>query len=147
MKHLLKNISLFSIFGMIYTNIELFFRNKTDVRMFFVGGLCGLLVGLINEIFPKMRIIYQAFLSTIIILSIEFVSGYYFNIIKGLNIWNYSDMPFNIMGQICLPFGIIWFFLSILCIYVDDLLRYKLFDEEKPISLKDYLKSIFKKRK
>ena len=54
------------------------------------------------------------------------------NLMLGLHIWDYSDMPFNFLGQICLPFTILWLFLSLLCIFVDDWLRHALFHEEKP---------------
>lgn len=41
-------------------------------------------------------------------------------------------LPFNILGQISLPFTLIWFLLSGVIIIVDDWLRYKLFKEDKP---------------
>ena len=58
-----------------------------------------------------------------------------------MDVWDYSNMPFNILGQICLPFTILWFFISILAIVLDDWIRYIMFDEEKP----HYI-SIFRKR-
>lgn len=139
---ILRNIILMLIFGCIYTNIELVMRNYTDIRMLFVGGLCGLCIGLINEFKPKMPLYLQSIISTIIVLIIEFVSGYYFNIIQGLNIWDYSDKPFNIMGQICLPYAFLWFLLSIVCIYVDDFLRHQFFNKEEPEKFIDYLKRL-----
>ena len=36
---------------------------------------------------------------------------------------DYSNMPFNVLGQVCLPFSIIWFFLSYVAIRLDDWLR------------------------
>ena len=50
----------------------------------------------------------------------------------GLNIWDYSNMPLNLWGQICLPFSCLWFFLSAVAIILDDELRYNIFGEEKP---------------
>ena len=50
----------------------------------------------------------------------------------GLHIWDYSSLPFNLLGQICLPFTVLWFFLALLCIFVDDWLRHILFHEERP---------------
>lgn len=65
----------------------------------------------------------QCLIGTLITLVIEFVSGYILNIKLGLDIWDYSSIPFNLMGQICLPYGILWFFLcrlqSILTIGLD----------------------------
>ena len=31
----------------------------------------------------------------------------------GWNVWDYSDMPLNLYGQICLPFTGLWFLLCI----------------------------------
>ena len=72
----------------------------------------------------------QCLLSMIIIVTIEFFSGCVLNLWLGLGVWNYSNMPFNILGQICLPFSIIWFFLSYIAIKLDDWLRKKLFNED-----------------
>lgn len=41
-------------------------------------------------------------------------------------------MPFNYKGQICLPFSILWIFVSIAAVVLDDWLRYWLFGEEHP---------------
>lgn len=72
------------------------------------------------------------FLSAIIITFIEFVSGCILNIWLGLNIWDYTDEPFNILGQINLKHSFYWFLLSSIGIILDDYIRYFLFREEKP---------------
>ena len=41
-------------------------------------------------------------------------------------------MPLNYKGQICLPFSILWIFVSIAAVVLDDWLRYWLFGEERP---------------
>ena len=55
----------------------------------------------------------------------EFIAGTILNIVLGLNVWDYSNLPLNILGQICLPFSIIWYFLSIIGICLDDFLEKK----------------------
>lgn len=90
-------------------------------------------VGLINEILPwSMSIILQGIIGSIMITLVEFLSGCYLNLYLMLGIWDYSQLPFNILGQVCLQFSLIWIILSILAVVVDDYLRYWLFDEEKP---------------
>ncbi len=64
--------------------------------------------------------------------AMELVVGVPLNLMLGLHIWDYSSLPFNLLGQICLPFTVLWFFLALLCIFVDDWLRYVLFNEERP---------------
>lgn len=79
-----------------------------------------------------MPLLKQMFVSAIIIAMIEFEAGVILNGGYKLNIWDYSDMPFNIWGQVCLPYAILWFFLSLPAIVLDDYLRYWIFGEKKP---------------
>lgn len=101
--------------------------------MLLLGGLCFVLIGLINEHFSwKMKLWKQQFIATIIITTLEFITGYIVNIKLGWNVWDYSSLRFNLMGQICLLYSVFWFFLSAIGIILDDWLRYFLFKEEKP---------------
>ena len=79
-----------------------------------------------------MELWKQMLIGSGIVTALEFMSGYILNIKLGWHIWDYSNVPFNIMGQVCLPFTIAWFFISLIAIVTDDYLRYWLFDEEKP---------------
>ena len=93
-----------------------------------------MLCGSINENLGWDIIIWKKlFICAVGITAIEFLSGYILNIVLGLGIWDYSNMPFNIIGQICLPFTVAWYILSLLAIVLDDHLRYWIFGEEKPI--------------
>lgn len=121
-----KNIIIFVIFGISYVSLELLYRGHSHITMFFVGGLCGLLIGLINEYTPKMPIILQMTIGTIIVTLLELITGYILNIKLGLNIWDYSNLMFNYKGQICLIFSILWFLLSYIVIKLDDYIRNKI---------------------
>lgn len=125
--YLIKELILLIIFGITYCGIEILYRGRTHISMLFVGGLCAVLIGMINEITPKMNIILQMFIGAVIVTIIEFFSGYIINIILGLNVWDYSNLMFNYKGQISLIFTVIWFFLSAPVIYLDDKLRKILF--------------------
>jgi uncharacterized membrane protein len=132
-KQWLKIFILFLIGGFIYVAIELGFRGHSHWTMFLLGGLCFILIGGLNNYIPwEMSIIKQGIIGALIITSLEFIFGLVLNLYLNLGIWDYSNMPFNILGQICLPFSIAWFFLSLVAIFVDDWLRYVLFKEEKP---------------
>ncbi len=132
-KQWLKIFILFLIGGFIYVAIELGFRGHSHWTMFLLGGLCFILIGGLNNYIPwEMSIIKQGIIGALIITSLEFIFGLVLNLYLNLGIWDYSNMPFNILGQICLPFSIAWFFLSLVAIFVDDWLRYILFKEEKP---------------
>jgi len=119
--------------GFIYYVIEILWRGYSHPSMFVVGGLCFLLLGGINYYLPwRMGLVYQALLGGVIITAAEFISGLILNIWLGLNIWDYSDAPLNLMGQICLPYVFAWIGLSVVGIYLDDYLRWKLYGEQKP---------------
>lgn len=131
MRRLIKPSVLFAIGGFMYILIELLWRGRTHWTMFIVGGICFILIGLINEIFTwNMPLMQQQVISSIIITIAELLAGILIN--RNYMIWDYRGMPLNITGQICLPYTILWFFLSFLAIIADDYLRYWIFKEEKP---------------
>lgn len=132
MKHFVKYLILLLIGGAAYYCIELLARRVSHWTMFLVGGICFILVGIINEITPKMPLIRQMLISAIIITAIEFVAGCILNLWLVWNIWDYSDEFGNCLGQICPKHTIYWFLLSSVGIVVDDYIRYFLFGEEKP---------------
>lgn len=132
MKHLIKYLILLAIGGTVYCGIEILVRGFTHWTMFLVGGICFILIGIINEITPKMPLVRQMLLSAVIITVAEFVSGCILNIWLDLDIWNYSNETFNLLGQISLKHTIYWFLLSCVGIILDDYVRHFLFGEEKP---------------
>ena len=69
---IIKELLIVIIMGCVYTNIEMIFRGYTHPSMIIVGGLCGMLAGLINDITPEMKMYKQCILSAIIITIIEY---------------------------------------------------------------------------
>lgn len=133
LKHILKNSILFFAYGFIYCLIEIVWRQYTHWSMLICGGLCGLLIGLLNSNYSwQMPLWKQVGIGEIIVLTLEFITGCVVNLWLGWNIWDYSSLPFNILGQICLPFAILWIPLILVVIVLDDYLRYWWFGEEKP---------------
>lgn len=129
---IIRPLILIGIGGLMYMGIEMLFRGHTHWTMFVVGGICFYLVGLINEIIPwETPILKQCLIGAFIITAVEFISGCIINLLLKWNVWDYSDMPLNIMGQICLPFSAAWFLISAVAIVADDYLRYAM-GEEKP---------------
>lgn len=124
---------LFLIGGAIYVLIELVYRGYSHWTMFLLGGLCFVLIGGVNEYIPwEMPLWLQAGIGAVIITALEFICGCIVNLALGWNVWDYSNTPLNILGQVCLPFAIIWFVIAHAGIVLDDYLRYWLFKEEKP---------------
>ena len=132
-KWLVKYFVLGAIPATVYVCIELLYRGYSDISMWVLSFFLCLLIGELNEYIPwDTPLTLQMFLGAIIVTVGELVAGLILNVWLGLNIWDYSNVPLNFMGQICAPFSVIWYFLSAVAIVVDDYLRYWLFDEEKP---------------
>lgn len=129
----IKYILLFFVGGYAYCGIEILSRGYSHISMLIAGGICFILIGLLNEKSQdRMAFVSQMVVSSAIITGVEFITGLIVNVWLGLNVWDYSDKPYNILGQICLLYIFIWFFLSPLAIIADDYLRYWLMDEKKP---------------
>lgn len=128
-----KEIILGVIGGLLYIVIELLWRGYSHWTMFILGGICFSLMGRINEVIPwNMPLWKQVLIGTMIVTCLEFVTGCIVNLWLGWNVWDYSNVPFNILGQICIPYMLLWIPISLVGIILDDYLRYWLFKEEKP---------------
>lgn len=133
MKQLIKSMFLFAVGGFLYYLIEILWRGYSHISMFILGAICFLLIGLINEFYTWQMPLWKQMLKASVIVTIaELAVGIILNIWFELDIWNYRDLPFNLLGQISLQYSILWFFLSLPAIILDDWLRWWLFDEEKP---------------
>ena len=119
--------------GIIYGAIEVACRGHTHWTMGVLGGICFICLGLINELLSwETPLVLQMLIGSIIITVLEFITGCIVNLWLGWNVWDYSDLPYNLLGQICLPFSILWYFISAIGIVIDDYIRYIYFDEERP---------------
>lgn len=132
MKMFLKYLTLFLTGGTFYYALEVLFRGYSFLAMVGCGGLCFIICGVLNEKDRCMPLVHQMAIATCGITAIEFVFGLILNVWIGLGMWDYSNMPGNILGQICPEFTLLWFFLSAVGILLDDLIRWLLFGEEKP---------------
>ncbi|WP_434797527.1 putative ABC transporter permease [Terrisporobacter vanillatitrophus] len=129
----LKYLTLFLIGGITYYFIEIAYRGYSHFSMVIVGGLCFILIGSINELSNKeIPLLLQMLISVLLVDIVELISGIIINRILLLNVWDYSQLKYNYLGQISLNSSIAWFFLSLFAIYMDDLLRYVIFKEKKP---------------
>ncbi len=132
MKAFLKYLTLLLVGGAFYYALEVLFRGYSFLAMAGCGGLCFIICGVINEKSRCMPLVLQQLIAASGITVIEFIFGLILNVWLGLNMWDYSNMPGNILGQICPQFMVLWFFLSAVGIILDDVIRWRLFGEEKP---------------
>lgn len=124
---------LFLIGAAAYALIEVAFRGYTHWTMAVLGGILFLLLGGLNEWIPwELPLVLQCVIGAVIVTVAEFLAGLILNVWLGLGIWDYSDVPGNILGQICPQFIFAWLGLSLVAIILDDWLRYWLFGEARP---------------
>lgn len=130
---LLKDVFLFLVGGFLYQLIEIVSRGYSHWTMLVLGGVCFLLLGYINRFLSwETPLPLQMLIGMVLITVLELATGLVVNVWLGWNVWNYSNMPANLMGQISLLPSFGWYFLSAVGIILDDFLRFWLFREEKP---------------
>ena len=93
---------LFCAGGLGYMGLELIWRGWTHGAMFFAGGTCFLLLGTLK---------YQPFwLKAVVgagmITAVELAAGLLVN--RHYTVWDYRNVPMNFLGQICLPYSLLW---------------------------------------
>lgn len=133
LKRLLKYLVLFIVFGAIYFCIETLWKGHlTHWSMFVLAGIIGIIIGGINEWIPReIPFWLQCGIGMVIATLGEGITGLIVNVWLGLNVWHYNVLPF-FWGQCSIPFMIAWYFLSGICIILDDFIRWKWFREEEP---------------
>ena len=132
--NILRKIIMFLVGFCTYVTIEVIYKGGYS---HWIMGLCGglaliFLDELNNRISWNMDLLLQGIFGSIFITFLEFVIGSLS--LKGILpvMWNYSSVPLNYHGIICLPFSLIWIGLSIIGIFVADAINYYVF-EESPI--------------
>ena len=109
---------LFYLGGMCYAGLELLWRGFTHWSMFVLGGLCFVLVGNLKRLYPKRKLMLLLTEAALLITLLELVCGLLVN--RSYRVWDYRRMPLNFLGQICLPFTLLWIPLSLLAMELYD---------------------------
>ena len=111
MRNVLWDAAMFSVGFAVYPVIELLYRGTTHGSMALAGGLSMLLLGRVCAL--RMPAILRATLSCAGITFIEWVFGVVVNLYLQLGVWDYSALPYQFMGQVCLRYALAWFGLSL----------------------------------
>lgn len=129
----MKYLFLFWFGGTFYITLETLWRGYSHWTMGILAGIIFIIIGLLNKIWGwETGLFKQALAGSIIATIAEFITGCIVNLWLGWNIWDYSDMPGNILGQVCPQFFLLWIAISLLAIVLDDVIRWRFYDEEKP---------------
>ena len=109
----------FAVGAVSYGLIELCVRGYTHWTMALTGGAVLVLFNLINQT-KNLPALIKCLLGMTVITSLEFAVGMTVNVGLGWNVWDYSDKPLNLLGQICPQFCLAWLFISIPAFFVCD---------------------------
>ena len=125
-----KNIVLFAAGFGAYCLIELLWRGYTYFTMGCCGGLAVVVLDKINDYISwDTPLELQAAAGMVLITAMELVTG----TVSQVRMWDYSDMPLNYRGVICLPFSLAWWGLSVVAVMMADCINYYVLrDGERP---------------
>ena len=113
---------LFCIGGAGYVLLEFLWRGWSHCSMFFAGGVCFLLLGRLGC--RNFSPVTKALLGAAIITGVELLAGLMVN--RDFAVWDYRDMPLSFLGQICLPFSLLWIPVSLMAMGLYRLIEEKL---------------------
>lgn len=103
----------FVLGGMLYMLIEILWRGYTHWSMGICSGICFAGIYLFEKYRGSMSIFFKCIFGAFFITLNEFITGCIVNLALGWDVWDYSKTPYNLLGQICLPFSLVWFLLCI----------------------------------
>ena len=95
---------LFCTGGTCYMTLEMLWRGWSHSSMFLAGGTCFLLLGKLGE--SKIPGLLKLPLGSVVITGVELAAGLLFN--RNYTVWDYRHLPMSFLGQICLPFSLLW---------------------------------------
>ena len=119
--------------GDLYCMVELIWRGHTHWSMFLPAAMLSLPLDLANEHMAWERPLWlQALIGGSVITLAELGAGLILNVWLKLDIWDYSRLPGNLWGQVCLKYALLWVVLAGTAIVLFDWMRHWLFQEERP---------------
>lgn len=145
MKKVYKTMFLFIVGFMAYITLEVCWRGYSYPLMGLCGGIAFVLIDKINnEISWDIDILIQGAIGSAIITLMEFIIGTLslHGVVKQM--WDYTNVPLNYKGIICLPFSFIWFLLSIVAVILADCINYYFLNEDDVPYYKLFGKTILK---
>ena len=107
----------------IYSLLEIAARGYTHWTMTLLGGIVGMLLYRLHGTAPRHTLLLQALSGAFIITALEMVVGVMDNLVLQWHVWSYREMPWNVYGQICLPFSVLWFLVCIPALGICEVVR------------------------
>lgn len=120
MDYLIRRFMIFLFGGLGYFSLEILYRGYSHWTMFLTGGIAFLCLFSLFTSDMHLPFWIRCIVGALIVTAIEFFVGIIVNKWLGWQVWDYSDLHYNLMGQISLTFSFIWL---ILCIPIGFLSR------------------------
>lgn len=114
---------LLEVFGGAFHDLKALdwdLRGSTSPWMMFDYGLFGLILMPVANPLKRWGIPLpvRAFVYMLMIFFVEYASGCIFHFGMGIWVWDYSDLPYNLHGQIAAAFIPTWYFLGLVGEYL-----------------------------
>lgn len=127
LQRIVENAFLCLFGGVLYYALEMIKRGWSHPSMAVCGAICFCLIYRLNERYPHVPVLLRALAGAFLITGVELFAGCLLNLGLGLAIWDYSGLPYQFLGQICLPYTILWFLLCIPLTGISYLIRRHVF--------------------
>ena len=95
--------------AVIYSLVEIIYRGHTHWTMTVTGGAVFLMLYILNTRVEIQSLALRCLIGCVAITLIELAVGCIVNRKLGWNVWDYSGMRFNLLGQICPAFSLAWY--------------------------------------
>ncbi len=112
MPYFFEYICMFAAGGLAYGAIEIAYRGSTHWTMLMAGGICMLCI-FIMDARSGAPLWCKCIMGGVLITAVEFVFGLIMNVALGWNVWDYSHLQFELMGQISLLSSCAWVALTL----------------------------------
>ena len=107
-----ESAAVFAIGCVGYGAIEVLWRGYTHWTMVLTGGTCFSILYAVNGKHPAMPLWKKCLVGDAVITGIEFCVGCVVNRWLHWNVWDYSQLAGNFLGQICPLYSFLWYLLS-----------------------------------
>ena len=114
MRKLTEWMTVFLIGGALYSMLEILWRGYTHWSMTITGGICFAALYALHVYGTAMPFFLRCLLGAVSITAAELAAGCIVNLWLGWEVWDYSGVRGNLLGQICLPFSVLWLLLCAL---------------------------------
>ena len=111
LRKVLEFTTVFLTGGAAYSLLEILWRGYTHWTMTITGGVCFTVLYILHVYGLRIPFLARCVIGSAAITLVEFAVGCTVNLWLGWGVWNYANVPGNVLGQICLPFSLIWLLL------------------------------------